>query len=103
VIRLFQHREFVQVIVLGLASLMTRTLYRDGGSGYVRTITDDPAEIVRDVVDEMNMQYNLFSYGSEVVNVGFTRQIKTDYDNKLSVINKARAIAPLYYWTIEPT
>jgi hypothetical protein len=60
--RFFQHQEYVQVVVLGLASLFTRVLYKNGGAGYTQTITDDPAEIVRDVVDEINTQYNLFSH-----------------------------------------
>lgn len=56
-----KYAEYVEVRALGLASLLSRTLFTSGGS-YAFNKTQEPANTIRDVVDDFATKYPV-SYG----------------------------------------
>lgn len=93
--------EGVRVTCLGLVSLLALSYYKSGSSFTVTHTTQDPSDIVEDIVDHFNTVYggSLLSYTADSLQTVGTNVSLTFTDQRWSdAIKKARDATSQYWW-----
>jgi len=95
-------REGVKVTLLGLASLLTLSLYKTGGGSVtVSHTTDDPEAIVRAVIDHFNTVYggNLITYTDGTTDpIGVVPNVTFESQKWFDSIRKTLELAEAGWW-----
>lgn len=94
--------EYFEVVALGLASILKDILFQYWWVYAFTRAWVDISQIIRDIVDSMNLVYTwLYNYSAAtIVNTGITVSVSYLYDNCLEAIVRTAELSE-HYWYID--
>lgn len=92
------NNEEIELRATWYFSLFSRNYYEEGGD-YTITKTDDPSEIIKDIVSFFNTKYDVLTSDTETV--GTTATIETEYTDLLSMIKNLKWLSENYFWYVD--
>lgn len=90
--------EEIEVRATWYFSLFSR-LYYEESNDYTIKKTDDPKEIIDDIIDFFNIKYNVLSKDTQTVWDSIAYD--TDYTDLLKIIGDMKAMSDNYFWFVD--